>query len=319
MSFRTCFFGHLMIGLLAAACGPDAPMDTEGSTSGTTTTTTTSTTGGPTSSTTTAPGSTTSAPTTTEDSAGGTTADSPFIVPPDFCGLGEGDALGLRCTPAGCSVWDQDCPRGQKCVPYSGDGDGVWESERCVAIAADPGQPGEPCSYEKSVAAGLDTCDLGAVCWHVLAGSLEGTCVAMCKGAGGDPICDDPTTVCASSNEGVLNLCLPACDPLALDCAADELCVSIGGNFVCTQDVSGEEGQVFDPCVFVNDCDPGLFCADPMAASECDVQAIGCCLPLCDLDLPANCPGALQECLPWFEPGEAPPGHEDVGACALPP
>jgi len=316
MSLRTCLFGHLIVSLLFAfACGPEAPMATDGSTSGTTTTTTSGSATAPTTSTIPDP---TASPTTTEDSAGSTTEAAPFIVPPDACGLVSGGELGLRCSPW-CSVWDQDCARGQKCVPYSSDGDETWDSERCAPIAADPGQPGEPCSFEGNVAAGVDTCDRGVVCWHLEEDSLQGTCVAMCKGSIGEPICDDSTTACASTLDGLLNLCLPACDPLAPGCAAEELCVSFGGDFICTPDASGDEGQVFDPCESVNGCDPGLFCADSVSANECDPLAGGCCLPFCDLDLPPDCPGALQQCQSWFEPGEAPPGHEDLGGCVLPP
>jgi hypothetical protein len=47
--------------------------------------------------------------------------------------------------------------------------------------------------------------------------------------------------------------------------------------------------------------------------------AIGCCLPFCDTaDDPAMCPGAGQECIPWYEMGTAPPGFEQVGICGIP-
>jgi hypothetical protein len=49
----------------------------------------------------------------------------------------------------------------------------------------------------------------------------------------------------------------------------------------------------------------------------------GCCSAFCDLTDPEasiNCPGAAggQECIPWYEMGQAPMGLEDVGACAIP-
>ena len=47
-------------------------------------------------------------------------------------------------------------------------------------------------------------------------------------------------------------------------------------------------------------------------------MTFGCCLPYCDLDLPNTCPGQGLQCVPWYEPGEAPPGLEDVGVCHLP-
>jgi hypothetical protein len=310
--------------LLALACGPQAPQTTDDPSttgepaSGTTTTATATTTTGPATTSTTTTAGTTALPTTTDDGDGSTSEGSPFIVRPDACGLVSGGELGLRCSQVQCSVWDQDCPRGEKCVPHSGDGDDNWESERCVPIFPEPGQPGEPCTVEGSIASGVDTCDRGVMCWHVDKDTLQGTCVAMCEGGPDEPLCDDPATACAIANDGVLNLCLPACDPLAPDCAADSLCAAVGVNFACVPDASGDEGQLFDPCEFLNACDPGLFCADSLSASECDPQVVGCCLAYCDLDLPPSCPGALQQCLPWYEPGEAPPSNEDLGACGLP-
>ncbi|MCY1061576.1 ribulose phosphate epimerase [Nannocystis sp. SCPEA4] len=314
--------------LLALACGPQTPMTTDepastgepatmtasGTTTGPATTAPTPTTG------TTEPTTGTTAPptATSEDTAGSTSEGATFIIPPEPCPLASDGELGLRCSQVECSVWQQNCPRGLKCVPYSADGDGAWDSLRCVPIAPDPGQPGQPCTVEGSAATGIDTCDLGVMCWDVDADTLSGTCVAMCEGSPREPVCADPATACASGNDGVLNVCLPACDPLAQDCAADELCIAFGDDFTCNPDGSGDEGQLFDPCGFVNDCDPGLFCAAPAAASECDPNAAGCCLPYCDLDLPPKCPGALQQCLPWYTPGEAPSGHEDLGFCALP-
>jgi hypothetical protein len=46
-------------------------------------------------------------------------------------------------------------------------------------------------------------------------------------------------------------------------------------------------------------------------------MAIGCCAPFCDLSSP-DCPGVGQTCLPWFEPGMAQPGLENVGVCGIP-
>lgn len=318
MSLRTCPPGHMLLPLLLAlACGSQTPMTTDepASTGEPTTTTTT----GPTTTASTLTTGTTSSSTVTSDDTADSTSDSAtFIDPSDTCGLVSDGEPGLRCSPIDCDVWQQNCPRGQKCSPYSTDGDLFVDSSRCVPILPDPGQPGQPCTVEGSAATGIDTCDLGVVCWDVDADTLSGTCVAMCEGSADEPSCDDPTTACASGSDGVLHICLPACDPLAPDCAADELCVALDGKFTCLPDASGDEGQVFDPCEFVNVCEPGLACAASTAASECDQGAAGCCLPYCDLDLPPNCPGAMQQCLPWYAPGEAPAGHEDLGFCAVP-
>ena len=40
--------------------------------------------------------------------------------------------------------------------------------------------------------------------------------------------------------------------------------------------------------------------------------------PFCDITLPNTCPGQGQECVAWYDPGEAPPGYDNIGACVLP-
>ena len=221
-----------------------------------------------------------------------------------------------------CDVWAQDCPLGQKCSAYAVGGGTSWNATKCVPVARDPKQPGEPCMVEGSGVSGIDDCDLGALCWDVDVENV-GTCVALCKGAPDAPSCDDPATSCAIVNDGVLNLCLPTCDPLAQDCPmSDNVCIGHGPGFLCVPDASGEEGQQHDPCEYTNACDPGLVCIGPSAAVECDANSSGCCEPFCDLtdpDADANCGGQGQVCVPWYGEGTAPPGLENVGICTLPP
>ena len=89
-------------------------------------------------------------------------------------------------------------------------------------------------------------------------------------------------------------------------------------NFICDFDASGEEGQYGDACAFINVCDYGLFCAAQETVPDC-VSGDGCCSPYCDLTQPNTCPGApLQECVPWYNEGMAPPGQENIGACQIP-
>ena len=117
-----------------------------------------------------------------------------------------------------------------------------------------------------------------------------------------------------------MGLCLPGCDPLLQGCGDGDLCIPDPGDparFICVLDASGDEGQVFDECEFVNACDPGLYCVAPALGAECPPEAPGCCLPFCDTTMP-SCPGAGQECLPWFEMDQAPPGFENVGLCGVP-
>ncbi|HEY8377874.1 MAG TPA: ribulose phosphate epimerase [Nannocystis sp.] len=218
-----------------------------------------------------------------------------------------------------CDVWTQDCEEGQKCMPYSGDGDYAWESTKCVPVMENPASVGDPCFVEGSGVSGIDNCEKGAMCWDVVMG--EGICVAQCIGSPDAPSCPPSGGSCLISNDGVLTLCLPTCDPLLQDCDGDDLCIPNPQNFVeflCVLDASGEEGQLYDPCEYINACDKGFFCANPMIALECDAGAIGCCMPFCDITEVGVCTGQGQECLPWYEPGQAPPGYESLGYCSIP-
>ncbi|MCY1060929.1 ribulose phosphate epimerase [Nannocystis sp. SCPEA4] len=239
----------------------------------------------------------------------GSDTTSPFIVEVDQPGGTE------------CDLWTEDCPEGQKCMPYANDGGSAWNATKCVPIVRDPDQFGEPCQAIGSGVSGEDTCDKHLMCWDLDLDTLQGTCTAMCIGSPDAPDCEAPNTTCALSGDGVLILCIPNCDPLKQDCPAGDACISspYAGDFVCVLDVSGEEGQVFDPCDYANACDPGLNCLDATLADECDPQGgVGCCLPFCDTSLANTCPGQGLECVPWFEEGFAPPGLENVGICALP-
>jgi len=256
----------------------------------------------------TAPEPTTGGGATTGDVTGTVTGEatgSLFIVPPDGGG-----------TMCECDPWKQDCPEGQKCMPYSGDGDNSWDSLKCVDVVPDPDGVNEPCMVFGSGVSGEDSCDVGLMCWDVVDGM--GHCVAMCIGSPDAPGCAEPGTECYISGDGVLLLCLPQCSPLLQDCPSGELCIpnpQVPGRFLCVLDGSGDEGQAFDPCEYASACDPGLGCLEPAAASECDPQARGCCTAFCDVTLANTCPGQGQECVPW---GADAPMLANVGVCTLP-
>jgi hypothetical protein len=219
-----------------------------------------------------------------------------------------------------CDVWTQDCPVGEKCMPYSGDGDNAWESLKCVPVKEPAGSIGDKCTVEGGGTSGIDSCAKGAMCWSVDPETGEGTCVEQCTGSPDMPKCSSAETFCLIANEGVLTLCLPGCDPLLQGCPNGDLCVPNPmdpNSFICVIDASGEEGQEWDVCEYANACDAGLLCANPALATECDPQGAGCCLPFCDLKMPA-CNGANQECLAWYEEGQAPPQYVDVGVCGIP-
>lgn len=240
-----------------------------------------------------------------EDDEGGT-----FIIKPDGGGVFD------------CDLWSQDCEEGEKCMPYANDGGNAWNAARCSPLDATPAQVGDPCTVEGSGVSGIDNCELDSMCWNVDPETNQGTCVSFCDGTEASPICDDPQTSCNILNDGALILCLPNCDPLLMSCNEGEACYPANDVFSCVPDAGGETGAFGEPCEYLNVCDPGLFCAAADGVPGCQ-GSTGCCTPYCDTSEPdasANCPGAAggQECVPWYEENQAPPGYETVGACVIP-
>lgn len=313
--FRYAQFTLIGAALALASCGDDKMQATAASAT-TQTSQSTDQTGGTDSDGTSSSGSVGS--TTTGGSDSGTTAVDPtsggssttgsFIMMPD------GGAGGVK----ECDVWTQDCPEGEKCVPWADDGGGSWNATKCEMVPENPAQEGDPCTYEGSGVSGVDTCDKGLLCWY-FDGMGGGSCIDMCDGSPDAQMCDDGQ-VCDVSNDGVLILCLNTCDPLITDCPPGQICFAAqsGTDFICDFDASGDTGAYGDPCEYINVCDPGHFCADAMAVPGCD--AAGCCSPYCNLMEPNTCPGADmgQECVAWYPEGMAPPGQENIGGCAIP-
>jgi hypothetical protein len=130
----------------------------------------------------------------------------------------------------------------------------------------------------------------------------------------------------SSSGEPSTGTTIASCNPIAQDCPRGQACYPIVDDWwSCVPDASGGGGAYGEPCDFTNECDPGLICVDVSYVPPglpCE-GAGGCCTEVCDIDDPLGdlqCAGAAegQTCQPWFEDGEAPPEHEDVGACAMP-
>jgi hypothetical protein len=238
----------------------------------------------------------------------------------------DSGACNFLCPPDGgpmtheCDMFAQDCPEGEKCMPWANDGGNSWNATRCSPLDDNPNQPGDECSVEGSGVSGLDDCDLGSMCWDVDPETNLGTCVAMCTGDEANPVCEDPSTACVNVNDGAIVLCLPACDPLLQDCPEGQACYGIDDVFTCVPDASGETGLYGDPCEFINVCDPGLFCANAETVPGC-TGSLGCCSEFCDLESAegdAQCSGVAggQACVPWSEDPQ--PGLESVGACVIP-
>ena len=244
-----------------------------------------------------ATGSTTAAPDGITNSSSSTTDDSVgvgFILDPDCC-----------VSPLECSVIEQDCPPGEKCNAWANDGGNAWNATRCFPLDRDPDAVGEPCTVEGSGVSGIDSCDVGSICWDVDLETNQGRCMPYCSGSESTPVCDDPNRWCWITESDVLSLCVPYCDPLNPTlCSEGQGCYPDEGHFVCAPDVSGKGGGPFEPCRFANACDPGLGCIDDS------------CTPYCDLSAP-DCP-LRATCVPFFAEGMMPPGYEDVGFCDQP-
>ena len=297
-------------------CGADGDDSTGGAeatslaTSDSTTTSGAEQTTGQTSATATAATAATTGSTTGASSTGaGSDSDgSAFVMDPDGGGAANE-----------CDVWAQDCPDGEKCMPWANDGTGGWNATKCTPVDANPKQPGDPCTGTGGAASGHDDCDLASICW----GQDEmgvGTCVGFCEGSEAAPTCSDPSMGCTIANDGVLILCLPSCNPLLQDCAEGSGCyVEPNGEFLCSPDYSGAMGASGDPCAYIEACDPGLFCANPDQVPDCAGDS-GCCTEFCDTTAPNSCAGMAggAECVPFFEDGQAPPGVENVGGCLIP-
>jgi hypothetical protein len=294
-----------LIGTLALACGTkdDNPMgqdtgNAEESTSGST--------------------SLTPDPTATNtEGMGGTTmsvADETTGVA--FLQMPDGGSTAVE-----CDVWTQDCPDGEKCMPWANNGGNSWNATRCSPVDDNPGQVGDECTVEGSGVSGIDSCDVGSMCYYVDPETGTGTCVGFCQGSPAAPMCDQGF-LCSISNDGVLILCRRECDPLLQDCMGSAACLPANGSdgFVCIVDASGEGGGAGDPCEYLNACDPGLFCANAQVVPNC-VGSGGCCSEFCDLTGPdpdGDCSLDGQVCVSWFEEGAAPPSLVHVGACVLP-
>ena len=269
---------------------------------------------------------TTTTPTTSTTTTSTTTTSTTTITTTSTSGSSTSTSMGDPCETSGCcsflcqdlkpecDLWAQDCPEGQKCAGYFGSQS--W-AVKCVDVTGTD-QPGDACTTE-GTDSGIDSCIAGARCWFL---DMEGvgTCVALCTGTPEAPVCE-AAEFCMVANDGVLNLCLPVCDPLLQDCPTEILaCYPIEGSFGCVPDASGDEGQANDPCEYINVCDEGLMCGDAASVGAgCEPPATGCCTPFCEYP-GGPCPNPDQQCMQYFAepfpPDPANPGH--IGVCGVP-
>lgn len=227
-----------------------------------------------------------------------------FLPRPDFGGNQQ------------CNHFAQDCPAGEKCMPWANDGGGAWNGQRCSPLADEPRDIGQSCTVEGNNVSGLDDCVRGAMCWDVDPRTNVGVCTEIMALGVDNPVCGDPLTIVSISANAYIALCLPMCDPLQQQCPEGQACYAFSHKprregFACAPDVSGRMGIAGDPCEFINTCDPGTLCLDASATPDC--PASGCCVPYCSLAAP-SCPSG-QTCTPWFDDDEGPPQYQDVGVC----
>lgn len=290
-------FGTLMltVALLGStACARDP--GSEGSTAGTTTTmtTTTATESGESS----ADGST---DTSTAGDGDGDTTDNTTNNSGSFYAGPEVDLSLSDCDP-----FVQDCPEGEKCVPYSINGSG-YDADKCVPVNGS-GAPGEPCLYG-GIFEATDDCDATSYCWTD--GGVDGVCLEFCQGSLVEPTCPDGFQ-CLIDGNGVINLCTASCNPLLQDCEPGFACHWTSAEFTCV--ATTEDLALGEPCEALNDCAQGLACLPGNLTPNCAGDS--CCASYCDLSMP-SCDQMGTQCAPFFD-GQPPAGYEDVGVCVLP-
>lgn len=270
-------------------------------------------------------GPTSSGPATTGEAMDETTASTPGIDSGGPAPGYEDDDGGTGCTftcpdpppgPGGgsCSLLEQDCSEDQKCMPWDPFGEGIWSATRCSWIADEPGEPGEPCIVEGNALTGIDSCDLGSVCWQVDPKTNDGICHALCAQVEGLLTCEDPAQSCAQL-PGDVPLCVHACDPVAPDCEPYQGCQLSGGDdtFICRPppEVPVPIGEVCDdPGV----CAVGSLCAFGLGIDCGNEPGQGCCAEICEVGAGAcSDPGAA--CVPWI-PFDPPSSLAHIGVCA---
>jgi len=299
---------------LALACGPGAELpgdDAEASSSGDQATNTTGTSASDGAEVTTALDTSGEPPSTYEDDDGGTgcTFTCPDPPPPPPLPTGGGGPV------FECDLVAQDCPEGEKCMPWANDGGDLWNATRCSPIAESPGALHEGCAVEGSGTSGIDDCGLSFVCAGVDPRTNVGTCSALCSWGGDEFLCDDPDEACAVIN-GVVPLCVHGCDPLAPDCGSGQGCHLMGDAFVC-ENVPGEVIGSGEPCSEVNTCQADLICAYNPEFDCGEEPGQGCCAAFCDVSVPDSCVEAGALCIPWI-PVALPPRWVDLGVCVPP-
>lgn len=213
-----------------------------------------------------------------------------------------------------CSVWDDECPEGQKCTAWSRSGSEIWDDARCSPVG--PDQVGEPCAVEGGPTSGIDSCAQGSMCWSVDPDTNMGVCAELCVGSENAPVCNDPTTTCLIGNQGSINVCSATCDPLSQNCPDGEACYGTTHHrrLACMR----PDTPLITPPDDLTPalCPPGSTAVSPELDANCEDNEL-CCVSWCDLSLDVGEQQCLleQQCSPWDEQSLWP---MDVGICLNP-
>ncbi len=241
-------------------------------------------------------------PPATDGASGGSSGGGGFIDPPDGGVVGQ------------CDPGLQDCPGAdEKCTAFATmPGTCCVDANKCVPVTGN-GVAGEDCERT----ADNDDCAKGFFCTTQTSGSTgPGFCEQLCM-AGDDASCD--MGQCIVYNDGTLPLCRTECDPLVQDCLQGFGCFPGSDDlFVCGKPANNQgEGDDGSTCYTLRSCLPGMACVTGTFTAGCATDG-SCCTPFCDLTGADPCTEATEDCVAWFTEGNAPPGHEDVGACTIP-
>ncbi len=309
----------LAIGLATASCGPSVDLLDSGADGGAasdSTTTTTSPGSTAPATTTLPPGTSTTSPPppgTTMGADEGTSDSADDADSLSFLIYGGGD--GMNGGIAECDLWTNDCPDGEKCMPWASSDQGI-DATRCTEVDAMPVQPGEPCVVEAGPRHGIDNCDVGVMCYGADPETFEGHCVELCSGSPDEPTCETPGSECWFIETYDIPMCLVACDPLMSTCAPGHACVVIDFDDETSAACIPQRtpAPVGEPCEVANGCEVGAVCAAGGSVPECETP--GCCVPFCATDDPfadEACDGAVvgTTCVALFPPESM----STVGAC----
>jgi hypothetical protein len=237
-------------------------------------------------------GPATATATATDPSATATVADTGVDETTDACGEVDETGAHLDVGPGEpeCSIFDQDCEEGWKCIPFA------FSNRLCVAIVVESLDEGEPCEQSP----GVDPCGPLHWCGPVAGGSGEGTCVPLCTGTPDDPVCPRGM-ICVIDDEDVVAYCAPPCDPFAREsCSEDLSCQPTRHGMGCVPYGYADAGE---HCYQHDTCVAGLGCHSFEGC--CSSQ---CCAPFCDAAHPCE----VGECVPLDPPIAGPEG---LGLC----